>query len=222
MSRAVFLDRDGVINERAPPHQYITTVEQFRFIPGVLDALMFLAARYTGKIVIVSNQACIGKGLMSTSDNSPTGIVFDWMVERIVESNGRIDGVYVCPHTPEDKCWCRKPRPGRLSQASRDLDIDLSRSIMVGDMVTDMQAAWAAGVGKCYWVMGEYQPMPDSWRGRRYRVVESLAEAVHLIVEAERENLHRGGYSPIGIRGVNYRGRAAYTASPANPHQPRT
>ena len=213
MNRAVFLDRDGVINECALPHQYVTTVEQFRFLPGVLDALAFLAGNYTGQVVIVSNQAFIGKGLMSTSDNSPNGIVFDWMVGRIVEAGGRVDGVYVCPHTPEDKCWCRKPQPGMLVQASRDLNIDLPRSTMIGDMLTDMQAAWRAGIGKCYWVMSEYHPLPDSWHGRRYRVVESLAQAVHLIVEAERESLRGSGYRLGGIRGVNHRGRAASTAS---------
>ena len=208
------MDRDGVINEGAPAHQYITTVEQFKFLPGVLDALAFLAQHFTGKIVVVTNQACIGKGIMSTSDNSPNGILFDWMIERIVEAGGRVDGVYVCPHTPEDRCWCRKPRPGLFIQASRELNVDLSASTMIVDMVTDMQAAWAAGVGRRYWVMsGQKQQLPDNWRGKRYRVVVDLVEAVHLIVEAERESLRGGGYNSTGIRGVNYRGRTTSRAT---------
>jgi len=200
MTDAVFLDRDGVINERAPEHQYVTTVEQFRFLPGVLDALVILAQRSTRKVVIVSNQACIGKGL---SDNSSNAALFSWMRQRIVEAGGRVDGVYVCPHTVEDGCWCRKPRPGLFVQAERELGVDLSKSAMIGDMVTDMQAAWAAGIGRCYWVMGKpYHPLPDSWRGRRYRIVGGLMEAVSLIVEAERENLRGSRGCPPGVYGV--------------------
>ena len=220
MDRAVFLDRDGVINEAAPTHQYITTVEQFKFLPGVLDALAFLAQHFTGKIVVVTNQACIGKGIMSTSDNSPNGILFDWMIERIVAAGGRIDAVYVCPHTPKDKCWCRKPRPGLFIQAERELGVDLDKSTMIGDMVTDMQAAWVAGVGRCYWVIDKQrEKLPDNWRGKRYRIVVGLVEAVHSIVEAEREDLRRGRHDLVGIRGVNYCGR---TASRATHHQRRT
>jgi D-glycero-D-manno-heptose 1,7-bisphosphate phosphatase len=191
VNRAVFLDRDGVINKCAPPHQYVTTVEQFEFLPDVLNALAFLAEHYTGKIIIVSNQAYIGKGLVhNLSDNSPNGIVFSWMVEQIVEANGRVDGVYVCPHVPEDRCWCRKPKPGMLIQASRDLDIDLSKSIMIGDMITDIQAAWVAGVGRCYWVADRHtRGFPDSWWGHRYRVVQSLAEAVKMEIEHDNKQV---------------------------------
>jgi len=201
MTDAVFLDRDGVINERAPEHQYVTTVEQFRFLPGVLDALVILAQRSTRKVIVVSNQACIGKGL---SDNSSNAALFSWMRQRIVEAGGRVDGVYICPHTVEDGCWCRKPRPGLFVQAERELGVDLSKSTMIGDMVTDMQAAWAAGIGRCYWVMdGSYHlPLPDSWRGRRYRIVGGLMEAVSLIVEAERENLRGSRGCPPGVCGI--------------------
>jgi len=199
VDRAVFLDRDGVINKSAPPHQYITKMEQFEFLPGVLNALAVLAQCFTGKIIVVTNQAGIGKGMMTqeASDNSSTEIE-----RRVKEAGGRIDRVYVCPHRVEDRCWCRKPRPGMFIQAEREMGIDLSRSIMVGDMVTDMQAAWAAGIGRCYWVVNEKQRFPDSWRGRRYRVVESLSEAVCLVVEAERENLRGSRGCPLGVYGV--------------------
>lgn len=179
MTGAIFLDRDGVINVKAPPHQYVTTREQFEFLPGVLDALAFLAKNSGRKIVIVTNQSPIGRGL-ATWDQ-----VLDlhgWMEEQIEAAGGRLDGIYVCPHTPQEGCACRKPKPGMLRIAALGLDLDLvhpnepketldlSASCLVGDTGTDIQAAHAAGVYECY-------PVSARW---------TLADVAPLIVRQEQ------------------------------------
>lgn len=136
---AVFLDRDGVLNENRA--DYVRTWEQVVILPGVLAAMQRLAASPL-VVVVVTNQSAVGRGLMSgaTLDSINRGIV-----DLVQQAGGRIDAVYACPHAPEAGCTCRKPQPGLLLHAARELGIDLARSYLVGDAVSDMQAALAAG-----------------------------------------------------------------------------
>ena len=136
---AVFLDRDGVLNENRA--DYVRTWEQVVILPGVLAAMQRLAASPL-IVVVVTNQSAVGRGLM---DAATLAGIHHSLVDLVQRAGGRIDAVYACPHTPEDGCPCRKPLPGMLLQAARDLDIDLDRSYLVGDAVSDMQAALAAG-----------------------------------------------------------------------------
>jgi D-glycero-D-manno-heptose 1,7-bisphosphate phosphatase len=142
MFPAIFLDRDGVIIENRSG--YIRDWSDVEIYPQALKALAN-ASRLSYKLVIVTNQAGIGHGLI------PITIAREInrrLVSEIEKAGGRIDGVYMCPHKPEDQCDCRKPRPGMLLQAANDLSIDLSRSIMIGDAISDVEAGFAAGVGK--------------------------------------------------------------------------
>jgi D-glycero-D-manno-heptose 1,7-bisphosphate phosphatase len=136
---AVFLDRDGVLNENRA--DYVRTPEQVVFLPGVFDAMQRLAASPFA-VVVVTNQSAVGRGLLTLET---LATINQGIVREVQQAGGRIDAVYVCPHAPEDGCLCRKPLPGMVLQAARDLDIDLSRSYLVGDAVSDMQAAVAAG-----------------------------------------------------------------------------
>jgi histidinol-phosphate phosphatase family protein len=136
---AVFLDRDGVINRRRPDH--VKGWDEFEFLPGVLEALADLKAMGT-PVVVVTNQAAVGRGLMSPDDLRG---IHHRMLRAIDAAGGHVSAVYACLHTPADGCACRKPNPLLFQRASVDLGIDLSRSIMVGDSVTDVQAARAAG-----------------------------------------------------------------------------
>jgi D-glycero-D-manno-heptose 1,7-bisphosphate phosphatase len=137
---AVFLDRDGVIIEHRD--DYVKSIAEVRFIPGAAEALTCLSQRRF-LIVIVTNQSAIGRGLVTRAE---VDAIHSLIVERIAASGGRVDGIYVCPHRPEDNCACRKPAPGLLLDAARDLGIDLGASVMIGDTVTDALAAQAAGV----------------------------------------------------------------------------
>ena len=185
---AIFLDRDGTINELAPPGQYITTREQFRFLPGVLDALAFLAQNSERQIAIWSNQPCVGNG---TATQGEVDALHAWMVEQIESAGGRVDGLYVCPHEHGSGCSCRKPAPGMLLDAARDLGINLAKSAVVGDTEFDLQAAWSAGVRECHYVLtgrGEVpsRPFRYPFSGHKYTVTGDLADAARLIVARER------------------------------------
>jgi len=137
---AIFLDRDGVINERII-NGYVTEWLQFRFIEGAEQALRDLA-RLRIPILVVSNQSGVGRGQVTRSALAQITRRFVAELER---RGTRIDGVYYCPHRPDEGCPCRKPKPGLLLQAARDWRINLGASVMIGDAVTDVQAAQAAG-----------------------------------------------------------------------------
>ncbi|MBI3176818.1 MAG: D-glycero-beta-D-manno-heptose 1,7-bisphosphate 7-phosphatase, partial [Chloroflexi bacterium] len=139
MRPAIFLDRDGVIIENR--EAYVRSWQDVAFIPGALDALQGMAATAYA-IVIVTNQSGVGRGMLSLETATALNAR---VVAEIVRAGGRVDGLYLCPHTPEDGCDCRKPRPGMLLQAARELGLDLTRSWMVGDALSDLQAGQAAG-----------------------------------------------------------------------------
>ena len=136
---AIFLDRDGVINENRA--QYVRTWEQLELLAGALPALVRLAGSPFA-VVIVTNQSAIGRGLLG---GQMAQQINTQLVAQLAQAGARIDGVYVCPHRPDEDCACRKPRPGMLLQAARELQLDLAKSWMVGDAVTDAQAGLAAG-----------------------------------------------------------------------------
>jgi D-glycero-D-manno-heptose 1,7-bisphosphate phosphatase len=136
----VFLDRDGVINQNRP--NYVCSTEELHIFPAALEALARLAqSEYA--VVIVTNQSAIGRGLVSAATVAQ---INHYLLERIHTDGGRIDGLYLCPHTPGDACECRKPRPGLLLRAASELHLDLARSWLIGDSLTDLQAATNAGV----------------------------------------------------------------------------
>jgi D-glycero-D-manno-heptose 1,7-bisphosphate phosphatase len=134
------LDRDGIINRRIP-RGYVTSWNQFTFLPGVLEGIRRLtAAGYS--IVVVSNQAAVGKGLMtsSTLDQITTRLV-----RRVRAHGGAIHGFYYCTHRRESHCSCRKPRPGLLAQAQADHHFSFSETYLVGDSPSDFMAAKQVG-----------------------------------------------------------------------------
>ena len=145
---ALFLDRDGVINRRIPGG-YVRHWEEFHFLEGVLPAIRRLS-RHFGPTVIVTNQQGIGKGLMSEDDLKA---IHEKMLRAIQAHGGRIDGIYHCPDLAGKANNCRKPAPTMALQAQKDLPgIDFSKSLMVGDTLSDMhfgrslgmQTAWIA------------------------------------------------------------------------------
>lgn len=137
---AIFLDRDGVINQDRS--DYVKSWEEFEFLPGVLEALRCLAVSPSA-VVVVSNQSCIGRGLVTKESIEA---IHSRMLQVIRRAGGRVDAIYYCPHHPSDCCECRKPRPGLLIRAADDLNLDLARSWCVGNNQTDLEAALAAGV----------------------------------------------------------------------------
>ncbi len=136
----MFLDRDGVINENQDG-DYVRGWEGFRFLPGAVAAIAALH-RAGYPVVVVTNQAGIARGRLSAAALDE---IHAQMIATIRAGGGDVAAVLHCPHHPQDGCDCRKPQPGMLRRAAAQLDLDLSRSVLVGDHLTDLQAALAAG-----------------------------------------------------------------------------
>ncbi len=140
MEPAIFLDRDGVIIENRP--NYVRAWHDVAIYPQALDALKIIS-NSPYKIVVVTNQSAVGRKLVPLTTVTS---INDRLAETISASGGRVDAVFICPHAPNDGCNCRKPRPGLILQAARAMSLDLSRSILIGDAISDLLAGKSAGV----------------------------------------------------------------------------
>jgi len=147
MHPAVFLDRDGVIIENRA--SYVLDWSDVAFYPQALDALAKARAS-AYKFVIVTNQSAVGRGMMTLDKADELN---RQLVAHIERAGGRIDGVFMCPHAPETSCECRKPEAGLIIQAAEKLSLDLSRSILIGDALSDLLAGQAAGVNRTAMVL---------------------------------------------------------------------
>lgn len=189
MQQAVFIDRDGVICSNRD--DYVKSWEEFVFLPGALEALADLA-RSDLSIVVITNQAIINRHMV------PIDVVEDIharMVRAIEAAGGRVDRVMFCPHRAEEQCDCRKPQPGLLLMAARELSLDLPRSYVVGDAETDMRAGKAAGCRR-YLVLtgrGRRQLIRCWLRGEwGFVVVPNLRAAVKAILRRENGRSRAG------------------------------
>jgi D-glycero-D-manno-heptose 1,7-bisphosphate phosphatase len=145
---AAFLDRDGVINVE---RDYVYRIEDFELLPGVVEALAGLQ-RAGYALVVVTNQGGIGLGLYTEADMQR---LHTHLRSLLAEAGVQLDGIFHCPHHPRSPdlamrgpCDCRKPAPGMLLQAARELQLDLPRSFLIGDKADDVAAGRAAGVGQ--------------------------------------------------------------------------
>lgn len=135
----LFLDRDGVINHKIE-NDYVKSIQDFKFIPEFIYVVKDLSLLFN-RIIIITNQQGIGKGLMSISDLNE---IHEYMLNTINDNNGKIDKIYFCPHLASENCFCRKPSPGMIQKAFQDYpDIDRSKSYFIGDSDSDMQAGKA-------------------------------------------------------------------------------
>ena len=194
MNRAVFLDRDGVINAAIwnPVEGKLDTpyrLEDFRLLPGAGQAVR--AINQMGFLaVVVSNQPGVAKGKCGPE---LLEAINRRMLASLAEGGARLDGVYYCLHHPDAvvpalrvHCSCRKPRPGLLVQAAKDLEIDLARSYMIGDQQADVEAGLAA---RCKTVLLDGHLLADARaegsRARAHRVARDLSGAVEAIRRVE-------------------------------------
>ncbi|MDE0040785.1 MAG: D-glycero-beta-D-manno-heptose 1,7-bisphosphate 7-phosphatase [Candidatus Poribacteria bacterium] len=137
----VFLDRDGVIN-RNRDNDYVKSWSEFEFLPNSLEAIRLLThAGY--KLIVVTNQACINKGILSPKALNE---IHRKMMAEIEVAGGCIHAVYYCPHRDDENCTCRKPKPGMLVRAASEHEIDKDNTYLIGDSNRDIQAGNAFGV----------------------------------------------------------------------------
>ena len=184
---AVFLDRDGTINEQMG---YINHLTRFHLLPGVVDAIRLLNERSV-PVLVVTNQSGLARGYFP---ETLLDEVHAAMTKRLQAGGAKLDGVYVCPHHPEAKeeryrlaCPCRKPKPGLFLRAAAEHDLDLARSYVVGDRWSDLKAAAACGA-KGVLVLtgygrGDYQFIGPGQAIQPDFVAEDLLAAVGWIIQ---------------------------------------
>ncbi len=178
--KALFLDRDGVINVNAPDHCYVLKWEQFQFLDGSINALKLLSTLGI-PMVVVTNQQGIGKGLMSESDLAN---IHERMCEELSLHGVQIDAIYHCPHLATDRCDCRKPKPGMLFQAAREHCFDLKSSIFIGDSERDMMAGRAAGTRTVFVKYGSNHNNEEMKHASQNADItaETLTEAAKILI----------------------------------------
>lgn len=139
MTRAVFFDRDGVLNV---DRGYVHRKEDWEWNLQAREAVRYLNDRGF-LVIVVTNQSGIARGYYGERD---LRALHDWVQQDLAKIGAHVDGFYHCPHGPEDACDCRKPLPGMVVQAIRDFDVDPTQSLMIGDRDIDMKASESAGV----------------------------------------------------------------------------
>jgi len=186
--KAVFLDRDGVINEYPGDFQYVTGWEKFRFLPGIEKGLKRLSGS-SFKIFVVSNQAGVSKGVYP---QSVLDEITSKMLAGLADKGIAIDGVYYCIHRDEDNCSCRKPQAGLVHQAVSDMKrkgiaIDLEKSFFIGDTIRDVKAGKAAGLKTVLVFSGkEKAANSGQWEVKPDFVALNLSEAAEIILNAKQ------------------------------------
>jgi len=185
MNKAVFLDRDGVINEKPKEGEYITSWGDFHILPGVAEAIALLhGAGYM--VVVVTNQRCIAKGLITAAG---VEAMHQQMVDSLASAGAVIDAAYYCPHEMEPACDCRKPAPGMLLQAANSLSIELAASWMIGDSDIDVEAGKNASCKTARLVTGDRtndHAAPDSLKSSQANIIAtSLLDAVRRILQID-------------------------------------
>jgi len=160
-NRAVFLDRDGVINE---DDGYIFKIEDFRFKEGIFKLLSYLQ-KLGYKLFVVTNQSGIARGYYNEDDFLK---LTDWMIKEFKKHSINIEKVYYCPHMPDSVCSCRKPKPGMIEEAIKEFDLDTRNSWLIGDKPSDIEAAKNASIENHIYLND------DNFGGAKYSVKDIL------------------------------------------------
>jgi D-glycero-D-manno-heptose 1,7-bisphosphate phosphatase len=187
----VFLDRDGVINENRPDH--VKGWDEFRFLPGVLDAVARLT-RSQVQVFVITNQAIINRRLV------PVDVLWDLqrrMLDEIEAHGGRVVDIAHCPHRPDELCACRKPQPGLIFGLAAKHQLDLSDAVVIGDALTDIEAGLAAGCRTILVLTGRGAEQLRLTEGseREFAVAADLPAAVDLVLAdaSKRKQLVKSG-----------------------------
>jgi D-glycero-D-manno-heptose 1,7-bisphosphate phosphatase len=186
MDPAIFLDRDGVIIENRD--NYVRSLDDIIFYPQALKALAHAAESYY-RIIIITNQSAVGRGIITLKQAQDINLK---VVSEIEKYGGRVDGVFMCPHSPAAHCVCRKPQPGLFFQAARKFSIDMNNSIMIGDALTDILAGKAAGVPSRFLVLtgrgAAQSKLPGAEELQPFRTFETLDKAIVYLLHKQSPN----------------------------------
>lgn len=185
MNKAVFLDRDGTINEEMGYINHISRFKMFEFVPEAIK--IFNEAGYL--VIIVTNQSGLAKGYF---DEALLNKIHQYLLEQVKQKSAVIDKIYICPHHPAEgkgkyklDCMCRKPKTGMIDSAKKEFNIDISKSFVIGDRHKDVQFGQNAGL-KTIMLMtgygkGEYTYQKGQWNSNPDYICENLLDAANLI-----------------------------------------
>jgi D-glycero-D-manno-heptose 1,7-bisphosphate phosphatase len=191
VNRAIFLDRDGVINQRPVEGEYITRWEDFHILPGVAESISLLN-RAGFRVIVITNQRCVAKHQITEAALQE---MHRRMLEVLSAQGATLDAVYYCPHDHEPACQCRKPQPGMILEAAQAWSIDLKASWMIGDSSSDIEAGRRAGC-KTIYISGKTAEIPTS----ADFTVASLLEAVRKILALEQSHASAPALTPAYSR----------------------
>jgi D-glycero-D-manno-heptose 1,7-bisphosphate phosphatase len=170
----IFLDRDGVINH---DHGYVSDISKFEFIDGVFEACNHFS-KLGYEIAIITNQSGIQRKYFSEDDFLN---LTKWMIQEFKKNGINILKVYYCPHGPEDNCKCRKPNIGMITQATNDFNIDLEKSWLIGDKISDIETALNSNIKNNILIKSSYQKDDD--KKIASFTANSLFDTIHIIKE---------------------------------------
>lgn len=174
MNQAIFLDRDGTINEDVG---YFCTPDKLKFIPRAIAALQNIQKHF--QLFIITNQSGIAKGFFTEKEFLQFN---EYFIALLANQKIYIKKVYYCPHNSEDSCLCHKPKPYFLFQAKEEFDIDFSRSYVIGDHPSDMEMAHRAGIKPIYLLTGHGVKHSEELFGKDVDVARDLFDAAVLIL----------------------------------------
>jgi len=180
--KIVFLDRDGVICQKPDNNAYVLNWDGFHFLPGSIEAIAKLTKAEL-PIIIISNQACISKGLNTQADLDDMTAK---AVAEIEKAGGKIEKFYYCPHQRSDNCDCRKPKTGMFKQAAKDFEINFAESYFIGDSKQDIGAAHNIG---CHSILvlsgGSKREDAEGWEIKPEFIYKDLLAVTELIIKEE-------------------------------------
>ncbi|MGR8981143.1 MAG: D-glycero-beta-D-manno-heptose 1,7-bisphosphate 7-phosphatase [Gammaproteobacteria bacterium] len=177
--RYVLMDRDGVINYDSD--QFIKSPEEWRALPGSLEAIALLNAKGY-KIVVITNQSGLARGLF---DQAMLDRIHAKMNQMASEKGAKIEAIYCCPHGPDSPCDCRKPKPGLLKTFAADKDVDLKAIPFIGDSLRDILAAEASGAQPILVKTGKGQKTLDQNPHLNIPVFENLYDAANYLLSRQ-------------------------------------
>ncbi len=186
--KLIVLDRDGVLVE--PRQPFLRHPDELVWLPGALEALALLT-QWGWRVVLAINQSAIGRGLLSTDEMNA---IHERLLKRVLEAGGRIHAIFFCPHAAEDRCDCRKPKPGLLQAICQRFGVEPQRLQVVGDRERDLAAALAVGAQPWLVRTGAGKTtegqLAAEFAAVRVRVEDDLlAVAKRLIAEVDRPKL---------------------------------
>jgi D-glycero-D-manno-heptose 1,7-bisphosphate phosphatase len=176
----VIVDRDGVVNEDST--EYIKSIAEWRPIPGSLEAIATLT-RAGYRVAVLTNQSGVGRGLF---DEATLAAIHAHMRDAVRAAGGELAGIYHCPHVPEAGCDCRKPLPGLFRQLERDLGLSVSGVPYVGDKLSDVEAAEAAGAVPILVRTGQGAKVERVVRARGVPVFDDLRSVARSLVQEQQ------------------------------------